>query len=923
MACASPGSVHDSTAFSRTGLGRSLLDRGSALARSMTRDGHCIAADEAYAASELLAVPWPGGGRGDRWRDAFNFFLSSLRIHIEQAFGMLLWRWGVFWRPLRVPFSKRPSLIRACFRLHNFCRSFSSAAAAPVAPYANDRNDGSVSFARNDGVGSCQRGRRRDCERSDLRVRMTSRVEERGILRPDMFGDALGQTSGTLGLRTSSFFGNRLSRDIIPVLQNTHMNISHHKCITSHRLTTPFGAQNQKGSHSHPLTHPRDPSIPSGPESTRGAPGSLDPSVDGRGRIASWSCFSTALMSSAAAPYSCRFLRVAESDIISAHRVCFAEEAAMLAELCTRLSSAVTFESGLRLPRPVLIERVPAPNTPQSYGEATLEKAGHRDYVKLQCREKGHNHKRMIDSQEKASATYGELIGTVEHLCNNDNRNLLPTGPSVLLKTARALDPAHAAGLSPAGGDSGEEPLPVAAADDAPAIDPIGGEPLLLEVFNSDSRCHAGTNGRVAQQRLGWWFERRYVYANRRYASLRTGLSQSSQSSSPPPSSPPPSSPPPSSPPPSSPPPSSPPPSSPPPSSPPPSSPPPSSPPPSSPPPSSPPPSSPPTSSPPPLSPSPPSPRRRPPAGRRNSIFPPSVNRHAGHHHARCGHAGRGHAGRRHASRRHAGRRHAVVPPTFVPRAVVPSTGHHHIVVPPAGHRHASHRHAGHRHAGHRHAGRRHVDRRHSSRRHVDRRHAGRLSGRHRSIRHRSGRHRFKRHPTRRHRISRHRVARDRPFRDHLAHDHAAHDLLAHHRPAYDTAYLGLNHLRPSHHRPAHDHSAHCCLARHRSSHHHPARRRRAHRRPPPGRPTHRRPAYRRSAHRHLAHIHPARGRSARRGVEADGHRAGVEVGFCFLTEARECTAMEGPAWWAGGGRRWATGEIGSHKKINSSSLGE
>jgi len=141
------------------------LDRGSALARSMTRDGHCIAADEAYAARELLAVPWPGGGRGDRWRDAYNFFLSSMRIHIEQAFGMLLWRWGVFWRPLRVLFSKRPSLIRACFRLQNFCRSFSSAAAAPVA-------------------GSCQRGRRRDCERSHLRVRMTSRVEERGILRP-------------------------------------------------------------------------------------------------------------------------------------------------------------------------------------------------------------------------------------------------------------------------------------------------------------------------------------------------------------------------------------------------------------------------------------------------------------------------------------------------------------------------------------------------------------------------------------------------------------------------------------------------------------------------------------------------------------------------------------------------------------------
>ena len=66
-------------------------------------------------------------------------------------------------------------------------------------------------------------------------------------------------------------------------------------------------------------------------------------------------------MSSAAALRSRRFLRVAESETISAHHVCFAEDAAMLADFCTRLSNAVTLESGLRLPRLVLFERVPAP----------------------------------------------------------------------------------------------------------------------------------------------------------------------------------------------------------------------------------------------------------------------------------------------------------------------------------------------------------------------------------------------------------------------------------------------------------------------------------------------------------------------------------------------------------------------------------
>jgi len=181
MSCKSPGSAHDSSAFTGTNLGQALLHPENPLAARLIQVGHCIAADEAYAASEVLAVPWPGGGKGDRWRDSYNFYLSSSRIHIEQAFGMLVWRWGVFWRPLRVPFVKRPGLVRACFRLHNFCRDHSMEG---VAPLGYDRSGGSVFFSSNDAVSSDQRGRRRDRERSLLRVRMTERVEELGLVRP-------------------------------------------------------------------------------------------------------------------------------------------------------------------------------------------------------------------------------------------------------------------------------------------------------------------------------------------------------------------------------------------------------------------------------------------------------------------------------------------------------------------------------------------------------------------------------------------------------------------------------------------------------------------------------------------------------------------------------------------------------------------
>lgn len=103
MSCRSPGSVLDSTAFGVTTLGRMLMDPHHAVTARLIEEGYCIVGDEAYAASEVMAVPWPGGGRGDRWKDSFNFYQSSCRIHIEQAFGMLVWRWGVFWRPLRVP----------------------------------------------------------------------------------------------------------------------------------------------------------------------------------------------------------------------------------------------------------------------------------------------------------------------------------------------------------------------------------------------------------------------------------------------------------------------------------------------------------------------------------------------------------------------------------------------------------------------------------------------------------------------------------------------------------------------------------------------------------------------------------------------------------------------------------------------------
>lgn len=184
MSCKSSGATHDLVAFTCTPSGQFPSRPDDPLICPLTHDGQCIAADEAYAASNLFGVPLPSGGKGDLWRNAYIFYLSSLRINVEQALGMLVWRWGVSLENLRVPIAKRPSLVRACFRLHNFCRDHAMDATNIVAPFGDDRIGGNVFFSRSDAVSTDQHGRRRHRERSTLWVKMTGRVEKLGLSRP-------------------------------------------------------------------------------------------------------------------------------------------------------------------------------------------------------------------------------------------------------------------------------------------------------------------------------------------------------------------------------------------------------------------------------------------------------------------------------------------------------------------------------------------------------------------------------------------------------------------------------------------------------------------------------------------------------------------------------------------------------------------
>ena len=47
-------------------------------------------------------------------KDAFNYYLSLHRQVVERAFGLLVGRWGIFWRPLRFSTHQIGLVVEVC-----------------------------------------------------------------------------------------------------------------------------------------------------------------------------------------------------------------------------------------------------------------------------------------------------------------------------------------------------------------------------------------------------------------------------------------------------------------------------------------------------------------------------------------------------------------------------------------------------------------------------------------------------------------------------------------------------------------------------------------------------------------------------------------------------------------------------------------
>jgi hypothetical protein len=129
-----PGATHDAKAWSFSAL-------ACAIAGGGLLQGFYLLGDAAYRGCRQILTPFVGS-RITATESIFSFYHSSLRMVVECAFGMLVNRWAILQRPLKVPLKKAPRIIECCMCLHNVLVDGMSPLSPPmrVGARRNDRD---------------------------------------------------------------------------------------------------------------------------------------------------------------------------------------------------------------------------------------------------------------------------------------------------------------------------------------------------------------------------------------------------------------------------------------------------------------------------------------------------------------------------------------------------------------------------------------------------------------------------------------------------------------------------------------------------------------------------------------------------------------------------------------------------------------
>ena len=82
-------------------------------------EGFTFIGDNAYVKKPYMATPIKGVHGGHL--DAYNYYVTQLRVFIECTFGLFVHRWAILRAPLTVPTPKVAPLVESLVRLHNYC----------------------------------------------------------------------------------------------------------------------------------------------------------------------------------------------------------------------------------------------------------------------------------------------------------------------------------------------------------------------------------------------------------------------------------------------------------------------------------------------------------------------------------------------------------------------------------------------------------------------------------------------------------------------------------------------------------------------------------------------------------------------------------------------------------------------------------
>ena len=111
-ALAAPGGANDIVAYRKTSLAK-IIEKLPL--------GKYVVGDNAYVCTEHLLTPFPGDQKKEPAKDAYNFYLSQVRIRIEMTFGQFVNKWRIFKRPLQLRLKNVGKVLLCATRLHNFC----------------------------------------------------------------------------------------------------------------------------------------------------------------------------------------------------------------------------------------------------------------------------------------------------------------------------------------------------------------------------------------------------------------------------------------------------------------------------------------------------------------------------------------------------------------------------------------------------------------------------------------------------------------------------------------------------------------------------------------------------------------------------------------------------------------------------------